>query len=277
MPELMPFAEAFNLALTGEDDEGTLATQCDALRHNQLEPEIVLRMTTTLAVTFADEVRPTGTAMKGLVTTLGHVCGLLTSGMVADERRIARLDPLTALESRRAWDEAVADDAARGQWVVVAVLDLDGFKQINDGHGHAAGDEYLKRFGRELTVALPPDARTFRVGGDEFAVRWLGGSEAGMVDRLRALADREGVALFSFGVAAGIPDAGDSEGLFKVADEALYAMKEEHESPSPEARSSATASIAEIDADPDTEVGSDGPGDNPPAGADEHQPPPRDP
>jgi diguanylate cyclase (GGDEF)-like protein len=228
MPELRPFAEAFNLALTGDDEQGALGQRCSELVRSKLEPNIVISMTTKLAESFADEVGThSGAVTKGFIETLGHVCGLLTSAMVANERNLARRDALTALENRLAWDEAIADDAQSAVALTVAVIDLDGFKLINDqGGGHDAGDQYLKEFARDLTVALPKHATAYRYAGDEFAIRWLGSGEAALSGMLKALQDNQDVAPFSFGVANGTVDPQEREALFKLADHRLYAMKD---------------------------------------------------
>jgi K+-sensing histidine kinase KdpD len=69
---------------------------------------------------------------------------------LAELESLARIDPLTGLLNRRAWDEALRIALARarreGRPLTVAVLDLDGFKRFNDTHGHQAGDRLLKEF-----------------------------------------------------------------------------------------------------------------------------------
>lgn len=226
MPELRPFAEAFNLALTGEDDGGDLAASCDELVRNQLEPNTVIRITTVLAETFTDEVGATsGAVTKSLVGTLGHVCGLLTTTMVADEREVARRDALTALENRLAWDEALLDDAQIGHDVAVSMLDLDGLKQVNDTHGHLEGNRYLQKFAADLVQALPEGATPYRLGGDEYAVRWPAGSDEGLKRVLETLRDTDGVAPFSFGIAEASQGGLDPEALTNIADERMYEMK----------------------------------------------------
>lgn len=77
----------------------------------------------------------------------------------------AASDPLTGLANRR----HLAELMARGPgWLLVA--DLDGFKEVNDRHGHDAGDDVLRRFAGRLTESAPAGAVVARVGGDEFAV-----------------------------------------------------------------------------------------------------------
>ncbi|QCB42673.1 GGDEF domain-containing protein [Sphingomonas sp. PAMC26645] len=80
----------------------------------------------------------------------------------------ARSDPLTGLVNEQAfYDNATA--AAKGQqWGILAYVDLDGFKQINDRHGHAAGDEALQAFASGVRDLIRSDDVFARIGGDEF-------------------------------------------------------------------------------------------------------------
>ncbi len=84
----------------------------------------------------------------------------------------ARCDPLTGLANRTALyatlAELLAGSAESG--VVLALLDLDDFKDINDTHGHDTGDAVLREVAHRLVAALPSDALVARLGGDEFAV-----------------------------------------------------------------------------------------------------------
>ncbi|MFR9777639.1 GGDEF domain-containing protein [Micromonospora sp. MS34] len=86
------------------------------------------------------------------------------------ERHAASHDPLTGLPNRRAFFRlaaALLTDAA-GKPLVAIVLDLDGFKQVNDRYGHAAGDQVLVSVAQRLT-AFAGDNLVARLGGDEFA------------------------------------------------------------------------------------------------------------
>ena len=92
-----------------------------------------------------------------------------------EKRRAAELafsDPLTGLPNRRAFLDALEqlDTAASVQDVAVAMLDLDGFKAINDSLGHVAGDGLLAAVGARLSQAMRPDDMLARLGGDEFAL-----------------------------------------------------------------------------------------------------------
>lgn len=88
--------------------------------------------------------------------------------------RLAFKDPLTGLYNRRFAEERLASEAARSQRyghpLTVVSLDLDKFKQINDTHGHLAGDEVLKTFAARLSSAFRVSDLASRMGGDEFMV-----------------------------------------------------------------------------------------------------------
>lgn len=89
-------------------------------------------------------------------------------------QRLARADALTGLPNRRAFDEALAAEMARsaraGSRVSVALVDIDGFKQINDRFGHLQGDRCLKQVSAAIVRTLRAGDRGFRWGGDEFAL-----------------------------------------------------------------------------------------------------------
>ncbi len=95
---------------------------------------------------------------------------------------LAQTDPLTGLTNRRGLDEQLPRllERARveGAGVAVLMLDLDGFKQVNDSLGHAAGDEVLVRVAGILTGHTRRSDLTCRLGGDEFAVVLPGITEA---------------------------------------------------------------------------------------------------
>lgn len=83
----------------------------------------------------------------------------------------AHTDPLTEVANRRAFFELADRPGGLGDGPFdVAVVDLDGFKSINDRHGHAAGDDALRRVARWLEELVGPGGLVARMGGDEFAV-----------------------------------------------------------------------------------------------------------
>jgi diguanylate cyclase (GGDEF)-like protein len=144
-------------------------------------------------------------------------------------RRQARTDDLTGLPHRRSFTEALRAALALhepGHCVAVVLLDLDGFKQVNDTHGHPAGDELLRRSAAALSRALRAGSVLYRLGGDEFgAVLLLERPEAlaGICERLleavRALGAT--VSVGAVVVAGGEDDAA----VVAAADAQLYAAK----------------------------------------------------
>ena len=85
-------------------------------------------------------------------------------------RRAALTDHLTGLPNRRALSAEMDGLVRDGRTAALILLDLDGFKAVNDGLGHRAGDDLLRRLGERLRPALRPGDMLFRLGGDEFAV-----------------------------------------------------------------------------------------------------------
>jgi diguanylate cyclase len=154
-----------------------------------------------------------------------------------DTRRLARTDDLTGLPNRRALadelDRALAARDATG--VALLVIDLNGFKELNDTLGHEAGDEALRAVGVRLRDALRAGDMLARLGGDEFAVLADCGSlaEAELVGNrlLRALERSFPVAGISVQIGASVgvashPDHGRTASeLLKRADVAMYRAK----------------------------------------------------
>jgi diguanylate cyclase (GGDEF)-like protein/PAS domain S-box-containing protein len=185
-----------------------------------------------------------------LVDEDGRVYGAVASyddvtARVERDRRTrheADHDPLTGLANRRALERvlgaALPRAAANERSVAVLMLDLDGFKAVNDGHGHAAGDEALREVSRRLRRCVRERDLVARLGGDEFVVVLtdLGGDSSAAHDtteRVRAALE-EPIAV-SRGVTVGLRAAigvavspGDGEtvaDLLAVADRGMYAAK----------------------------------------------------
>lgn len=107
------------------------------------------------------------------VSTLERVVRFAISSM-SRARRSARRDDLTGLESRRGaragFDRAQARARSEGAGMALLLVDLDGFKAVNDHQGHAAGDELLRLVSGQLTQIVRPHDIVGRIGGDEFVV-----------------------------------------------------------------------------------------------------------
>jgi diguanylate cyclase (GGDEF)-like protein/PAS domain S-box-containing protein len=108
-------------------------------------------------------------------------------------RHMADHDPLTGLLNRRSFERALSRHAAGirryGATGALLVLDLDGFKHVNDTHGHVAGDELIVSCARALRSRLRDTDVLARLGGDEFAVLLPRGGEADAVEVAEALVD----------------------------------------------------------------------------------------
>lgn len=152
-------------------------------------------------------------------------------------RWLSRHDPLTGLVNRVAFEEslqeALADNQRHGASAALLMVDVDGFKQVNDTLGHAAGDKILQEVARRLRSCVRPGDTIGRMGGDEFAIV-LPGAEphsaskiaqrivVGMAASMKDGAADAGVGV-SIGVAVSTEDNADT--LMRHADLALYAAK----------------------------------------------------
>jgi diguanylate cyclase (GGDEF)-like protein len=190
-----------------------------------------------------DAQRPYGLLIVGLFSSL--IVFFLTSALVSTWNRAHNLsmrDPLTGLFNRRYLEETMARELPRarrmGENVGVIVLDLDHFKQLNDTHGHDAGDHVLGRMGELLKHATRGSDIACRFGGEEFALILPGASLD--VTRKRAEAIRAayealdlefdgrkiGPLTLSAGVSSMPPDANDWALALQLADRALYTAKQ---------------------------------------------------
>lgn len=185
---------------------------------------------------------------RPLVDDRGNTVGW--RGVAADitDKQVAHLrlswlannDSLTGLVNRRQFREMLEHllqaPAQGGTRLAIVVFDLDGFKQINDGRGHAAGDQALTHFGQRLLAVSRLSDTVARLGGDEFAMVFRGAIQPQevriLLDRLlhelndssTSTAQSEGLRA-SMGVAFAPADGQDVDTLLNHADLALYAAK----------------------------------------------------
>ncbi|WEK05898.1 MAG: GGDEF domain-containing protein [Candidatus Devosia phytovorans] len=186
---------------------------------------------------------PSGWAedLNSIVGLIG-LTGIGALSLALNQARVARrhqhaanTDDLTGLLNRRAVFERFASNNMETTTAAV-IFDLDHFKLINDRHGHAAGDEALKRFANLLRQQTPPGASAARIGGEEFIVIWP------LTDGARALALAEAIrasfalelvqgpagafhGTVSAGMALGLGLSDSFEATMRRADDALYAAK----------------------------------------------------
>lgn len=153
---------------------------------------------------------------------------------------LSRTDPLTGLLNRRSWEAMLAEEYARcrrsGRTSTLMMFDIDHFKQVNDTHGHQAGDMVLQHTATLLSNKLRTTDKAGRYGGEEFALL-LTDTDAvqacQLADRLcTALAARPArldgkpiTITISAGIAQLTADLGDAQAWVKAADDALYQAK----------------------------------------------------
>ena len=154
----------------------------------------------------------------------------------ANERldKLAHLDPLTALHNRRSFVDAATARLGSGSSQMLAMIDIDHFKKINDRIGHAGGDNALKHAAEVLRSSAPKEALLARLGGEEFGLlfaiphdaRGAAGTAAEGHNEAMPLIPPQGLIFVtaSFGLATSRPEE-TLDTLLSRADMALYAAK----------------------------------------------------
>ena len=160
--------------------------------------------------------------------------------MEADERhRQALHDTLTGLPNRSSLDDELRTSLAQredDESVVVMLIDLDRFKEVNDTLGHHQGDVLLRKIAQRITSAVDGGALVARLGGDEFALVYTSVNDRSLMRQRAEAIERHLLEPFEFadlifevGASVGIavaPDDGDERGMvLKAADAALYRAK----------------------------------------------------
>jgi diguanylate cyclase (GGDEF)-like protein len=177
--------------------------------------------------------------------------------MRATQRELERLgltDPLTGVRNRRSLMIDLDEALVAGDDHVLAIFDLDGFKEYNDRFGHPAGDSLLIRLTSALDATVAGQARAYRLGGDEFCVLSdpLGGDDPDvLVKRWRTCFSEhgEGFSVSASSGAARIPqETTDASEALRLCDRRMYASKHSRRvTPARQARDVLLAALAARD------------------------------
>jgi diguanylate cyclase (GGDEF)-like protein len=149
---------------------------------------------------------------------------------MSNEQILARTDELTGLANRRRFMTDFEDFCLREGSVLI--LDLDGFKPVNDAHGHNVGDQLLKQVARRFERSIPHNSLLARLGGDEFGALIRGDDGEEVALALRATLSypfhfegQDFVLGVSVGIAHNVPGQLPTDQLLRRADEAMYEAK----------------------------------------------------
>ncbi len=216
-------------------------------------PGVVPALTALAAATSVQEAefrksrirRQFGEASAVLETLLEEITNRIRE--VEELRRLAGCDALTGISNRRAFEDALDREVARhnrhGGGLAVLLLDLDGLKEINDTHGHAAGDEAIQLAAKALADTLRGTDLVARLGGDEFAVLITDVERDGVqivARRLRDAVESARVAGSPLRISIGAATANDltvtRAEMLSAADQQLYANKRDRKEPRTPAR-----------------------------------------
>lgn len=171
-----------------------------------------------------------------ITNALAYSFAVQTANHEMQLMQLAAHDPLTGAGNRRAMDEAmdlaIAHRKREQRCSSVLLIDLDKFKRINDGHGHAKGDEVLIKVSRSIDNRIRKTDGFFRIGGEEFVVLALGdrlATAARLAEDLRAeINDECDIAELDISISIGVAELVDGESAQEWlgrADNALYDAK----------------------------------------------------
>jgi diguanylate cyclase (GGDEF)-like protein len=235
-------AEPFNVSRASLYEPWRVAAQAHGVRSVLAVPlASQVNAQRGIFVSYADLPDYFGEVGVGLFEAVGQLLGAVLSQQDLNARlaREARTDALTALPNRAHAQDLFAgfeQQCAQGRPTALMLLDLDHFKQINDRHGHAAGDAVLVASARALRRLLRRSDGLARWGGEEF-LAWLpatdGASALGVADKLReqfALAEHAlpGGGTLRATLSAGVATLVPGETVYAAlerADRALYRAK----------------------------------------------------
>lgn len=182
----------------------------------------------------------TQTDLNLLTVVARYLAGAIEVARLYDQlKEIAAIDSLTGLANRRSFLERLHSEIARsrpaGAPLSIALIDLDGFKAVNDAYGHIVGDEVLRQVAQALSGAARESDLAARFGGDEFVLLFPRSTQVGVqrvltkwqIPEIPVLNGGHRTTItFSWGAATWPDDGQEPAALLQVADARLYAMKQ---------------------------------------------------
>jgi len=205
-------------------------------KHQEMTADLLRRIVSIMACatdTTIAQGRQIATSIADTSAELAEAKAKLTEYKI-----LADTDPLTRINNRRAFDNAMANvysDRKKVMFSGLIVADVDCFKQVNDRYGHPVGDKVLQQIARILRATVNTDVFLARTGGEEFAIIVEGLTEDGTValaDEIRAIIEKTQFAHVGaqtrITVSMGVCMASEADGpedLYSKADQALYASK----------------------------------------------------
>jgi|GEM_PF-6489483 len=160
--------------------------------------------------------------------------GFISAESYQDKMRKSRLDPLTGTLNRLAFHEQAQQMLHRQEPFALLILDLNGFKQINDSHGHYIGDQILQRVSRRLSKVLQSKDYVSRFGGDEFivlinlqnrAIEQIYPTILSTVEQTMIIKEQQFDLEFASGYALYPDDGSKFSWLYRLADQRMYQNK----------------------------------------------------
>ncbi|MHB1406405.1 MAG: sensor domain-containing diguanylate cyclase [Desulfitobacteriaceae bacterium] len=148
--------------------------------------------------------------------------------------RLASTDRLTGILNRQGFEQRIHEEMAgtsrRNSSFVFLILDLDGFKHLNDTKGHPVGDAALRKLAQNLRLSVREEDIVARTGGDEFTLVLTDLKKSpGTIDIIERLRENMGLEEYGLGVSIGVAEfpreTSTYEGLYRLADQRLYEGK----------------------------------------------------
>jgi diguanylate cyclase (GGDEF)-like protein/PAS domain S-box-containing protein len=234
------YAKLWKTVTRGESWSGTIVNRRKDGTEYQEEQTIAPVLDENGAITHFIAIKQDVTEQRRVQAELAERMSEIES-LNAQLREQAVRDPLTGLHNRRYLEQTMKRDISRarrtGEQIVVAAIDVDHFKSVNDTYGHAVGDRVLVRLADVLLGHVRSSDLVCRVGGEEFVVVMSGGSVKAALKRAEiwrfsfaesVVDGRDGApvkATISVGVARYRDPAETFAACLKRADEALYEAK----------------------------------------------------